>query len=131
MPYSTYNDILTELGEKELIRITNSDGTAPNQSKAESAIGFADLMIDAYIAGRYVLPLSGASPGILSKISKDLAINFLYEGAYAKTSMPNTIVWKKIDAVKLLKLVQMGDIILPNQFSTPPFIITNTKCSDY
>jgi len=127
MPYSSYMDVLNELGDKELRRIADPDGTTPIQSKVEAAIDFADIMVDSYISGRYNLPLSGPSPGLLRKISKDLTINYLYEGAYAKSAMPNTIVWKKIDAMKLLLSLQRGDIILPNQYCSPPFIITNAK----
>ena len=127
MGYGSYMDVANELGERELMRITNLDGESPVQLKVQIAIDFADILIDTYIRGRYILPLSGPSPGILRKISKDLAINYLYEGAYAKSAMPNTIVWKKIDAMKLLLGIQSGDIILQNQERMPSFVITNSK----
>ncbi len=127
MAYSSSDDILTELGEKELIRLTNSDGEAVDVERVNYAICFADLLIEAYLSGIYVTPLTNPTDGIIRKISKDLAINNLYEAAYTKTAVPNTIVWKKIDSVKLLKEIRNGMIKINAQSisNSIPVILTN------
>ena len=127
MPYSSRDDILTELGEKELIRLTNTDGESIDNSRVDFAVSFADLLIDAYLSGVYLTPLNQPIDGIIRKISKDLAINNLYEAAYSKNAVPNTIVWKKIDSIKLLKDIRSGIMKLtaPTTSIGFPVILTN------
>lgn len=127
MAYSTLDEIQTELGEKELIRLTDSENSVVDTSKVNFAISYADLLIDAYLSGVYITPLNTPTDGIIRKISKDLAVNNLYEAAYSKTAVPNTIVWKKIDAIKLLKDIRNGIIKIDavTNGASLPVIITN------
>ncbi len=125
--YTDINDIQTELGEKELLRLTNPDGEQIDTAKIENAAKYADSVIDAYLSGYYDVPLLEPVPGIIKKIAKELTINGLYEAAHSKTSVPNTIVWKKIDAMKLLQELRNGSIRLvgARANSAVPVILSN------
>lgn len=128
MPYSTYEDIKTDLGISELTRLTNPGGDAPDETRVAQAINFADLTIDAAVGGRYSLPLAAENVGILRKISMDFAIYNLYSASYSKTSPPETVYLRKKESAALLAKVSAGDIALPAEAVRPPFIITNADC---
>lgn len=125
MSYSTASDIEMELGTAELVRLTNAGGETYNVLKILAAIDFADLTINAYLGARLETPLPAARCGILRKISKDLAIYNLYEGACARTSPPTGIVWKRQFAMEMLEKVQSGDLRLPQNPGSVPAIIHN------
>jgi phage gp36-like protein len=64
MPYATAQDFIDAFGEPETIMLTNLDdaaATAPNLVPLEKALVDSTALINAYVGGRYVLPLSVVS----------------------------------------------------------------------
>jgi phage gp36-like protein len=113
MSYSTLNDLLKEFHANEIARISGDPtGNIINIERVNHSIEMADALIDSYIEGRYNLPLESNSIKILNKVSLDLAISNLYEYAFAKTSLPNTIIWRKTNALKILNDIKNGIINL-------------------
>jgi phage gp36-like protein len=115
MAYSGLSDLMKEFSATELARITGDPtGLTINIERIEHASDMAEGIIDSYILGRYTLPLTDSGMKILKKISLDISISFLYENAFGKTSLPNTIIWRKNNAAKLLEQLSKGVIKLDN-----------------
>lgn len=124
MPYSTDNDLLKEYSESELAKLSGGSGTTVNTDRTDYARSNADALIDAYLFGRVPDSYKTSVPQIITKISVDITIAYLYDIAYCNGSVPNAVTWRKINAVKMLKDIQKGDIQLidsnPGVNSAPP-----------
>lgn len=109
MAYSTDDDFLKEISQSDLARLTG-DNTAQNvdYGRITYARMNADAVIDSYLVGRFKTPLSEPVDGIIKKLSLDLTVANLFEYSYFKTAIPNTIVWRRINALKMLKDLQSG-----------------------
>lgn len=129
MAYSTINDILSEMSQSELARLTGDpQGEEINEERVNSAIFYADTLIDASLIGRYDVPFEGDVDPLISKISLDLSLGNLYEFAYSKTAIPLTIYKRKQNAMDLLKELQHGKVNLLTSApgtSSPPLIVSN------
>lgn len=112
MSYCTINDLLLELPEEELIKLSGGSSSQINNDKIERCIDFASALIDAYLFGTYKLPLSEPIDLLITKIAVDLSIVMLFENYFAFAAVPNSVVWKKIYAIKMLKDLQNGTIKL-------------------
>lgn len=80
MAYTTQADLTERYGEAMLIDLTDRGETATGTVDADvvnRAISDADALIDGYLAGRYVLPLS-VTPAIIGTISRQITIWNLY-----------------------------------------------------
>jgi phage gp36-like protein len=78
MAYSTKDDILEQLSEAELIRLTDDEGEgAVGEAVVARAVADADAEVDAYLGERYSLPLSPV-PALVRKLSVDIALYNLY-----------------------------------------------------
>lgn len=130
MAYSALSDLLKEFNYEELAKLTgDSSGQQINEDRVNYAIKNADAIIDSYLYGRYTVPLNEPIDEIVRKISIDLAIFHLYEYSYRYGSVPASTAWRRINAFKMLKDIQKGDILLQNAetvYSLPP-IISNTR----
>ena len=131
MPFFDTSEILQEISEPDLARLTGDPtGYAVQFDRIEYARNNADTIIYSYLTGRYDMSVTDIVEPLLKKISIDLTICNLYEYAYCKTVIPNTIVWKRMNAISLLKDVQAGNIALAirsNMRQQPPPIITNKQ----
>jgi phage gp36-like protein len=134
MAYSTNDDLLNEYSESELAILTGDPtGQTINEDRIDYARSNADALIDAYLYGRFDVPFTGEINPIIKKISVDLTVNSLYEIAYSRTTVPSTITWRKINAVKMLKDMQQGIVSMTGSNPTvnaPPPIITNKEADD-
>lgn len=130
MEYSIYEDILLQIPESELAILTGDPtGTMVNTERVTTARINADMTIDTYLWGVYNVPFTEEPIyPLIRKLSVDLTIVYLYETAYKDSNLPNTIVWKRIYAIKMLKDLKNGKITvmdLQRINDPPPSIITN------
>jgi|DewCreStandDraft_4_1066084.scaffolds.fasta_scaffold02152_12 phage gp36-like protein len=133
MAYSSINNILKEMSQSELARLTgDAQGLEINEGRVNIAILYADTMIDASLLGRYEVPFEGEIEPLILKLSVDLAIANLYEFAFSKSSIPLTVYKRKQNALDILKELQRGNINLKASnpgTSSPPVIISNKSKS--
>lgn len=108
MAYATQQDIIDRYGSDELTVAADhdSDGVA---DPAVVTQGLADASdeIDAYLAGRYSLPLA-VVPAVLKRLCVDMALYLM--------STPPAVTDEKRrryeDAIKLLTLISTGKVTL-------------------
>lgn len=121
MDYSTNDDILKQISEDELAVLTGDDtGAAVDWERVEYARGNADGLINSYLWDRYPVPLSDPVPAIVSWLSAELTVINLFQYSYKDTALPNAAVWRKIDAMKLLRQLQDGTVALMLTGENPP-----------
>lgn len=118
MPYLVTQDLLDELGEDTLVKLTDDEATGTvNETRVLKAIDFATGVFDSYARSRYSIPVT-ATPMVKS-LNLDLTVYHLYksrsqfaEGIYAvkKTAYE--------DAMKLLKEIASGRAALDVQSDT-------------
>lgn len=77
MPYARIADLEAAVGPHELSQLTVD---MPYAATLERALAAADATIDAYLAGRYALPLAHV-PGILVGLACDIARYRLWRDA--------------------------------------------------
>ena len=133
MGYCTSEDILLEISSADLARLTgDASGQTINYTKIDYAIGNADAVINSFLYGRYPIPFQDVIDPVIRKLSLDLTIANLYEYAYAKTIMPQTIVYRRLNALRMLKDVQAGFVSLldANLGTQPPPLISNKTAED-
>lgn len=107
MPYASKQDLIDRFGETEMVQITDRDGTGLfDDATFAKAQADGDAEIDAYLQGRYALPLAHV-PTILCRLACDLYRYYLY--------FPRLIedVEKRYErSVKLLEGIRDGRINL-------------------
>jgi phage gp36-like protein len=129
MAYSSDDDLLKEFSEQELARLTGDpSGATINTDRTDYARANADALIDSYLYGRQDVPFSEPVNPLINKISNDLTVSNLYDFAYRNSSVPGTVTWRKISAIKLLKDIQVGIVSLIGTTpgtNAPGIIISN------
>jgi phage gp36-like protein len=134
MAYSKIDDLLDEFNPDDLARLTgDSSGQQINVVRVDYARGLAEAEIDSYLAGRYKTGEDNPPDPLLHRISVDLTVYNLFQFAYARTDVPNTIIWRRMAAIDLLAKLQAGAITLVTQFGkeeTPPLIRTNNRFNE-
>ena len=134
MPYSTQDDILFEISESELAVITGDPtGTTVDWSKYEFARINADTTIDIYLYGVYNTPFTEEPIyPIIRKLSVDLTLVYLYEAAYKDSVVPNAMVWRRINAIKLLKDIRDGKVVIEDleRLISPPKSLLSNKTNE-
>ncbi len=111
--YCTINDLQKEFSETELAELTGYTTNSGNfDDRINSAIGNASAFIDVYLSEKYKTPFDLPALELIKLIAIDLSIYNIYENALKSTEIPKTIVWRKIEAVKLLKDLKNGDLSL-------------------
>jgi len=129
MAYSDINDLLNEINADELARLTGDpSGQQINAVRIDWARVMAESVIDSYLVGRWTIQDYNPADTLLKKLSIDLTVYTLYEYAYGRTVIPNTIVWRRMNAMKLLKDLQSGYASLISQHGdvlNPPAIQSN------
>lgn len=106
MAYCTIADMQGRFDEYELIELSNPGGSVIDENVINQAILDAEAEIEAYLGGRYDLPLDPV-PKILVPIACKLTRYYLYDNA------PTEAVEKSYqDAIRTLKDVAKGTIRL-------------------
>lgn len=106
--YSILDDIKKLIPEEVLIQLTDDEslGTV-NAGRITEAIAQADSEIDSYCGGRYSVPFATA-PGIVKKISVDIAIYNLYSRRVEV--IPETRADRYKNAIRQLEGISKGTI---------------------
>lgn len=106
MPYCTATDMQTRFENWELIDLTNPGGDTIALAVLNQAIDDAGAEIEAYLGGRYSLPLNPV-PKVLNRIACNLARYYLYD------NKPTESVEKAYgEAIGFLSQVAKGHIKL-------------------
>lgn len=109
MAYCTLNDILDNIDEAELIRITDdADDGAVNEDVVDQAIAGADALVDSYLAARHSVPMDPV-PDIVSSLSCDIA---LYKICARRGRVAETYRTRYEDAVNFLKDAAAGKAVI-------------------
>ncbi len=128
MPYSDENDLLLEFSYAEL---SNLCGGSYDVLQLRKHRDYADSIINSNLNSRYQTPLSMPDT-LVNKLSVDITIAYLYDYAYTDAGVPNTVVWRKLNAFQLLKDIKNEKVDLPNQIEKDiaieqALIITNSE----
>lgn len=111
MPYCALADIIDQVPEQKIIELTDDENLGEvNTARVDKAIATAGSIIDGYLRGRYTLPLD-IVPDLIKTIAVDLSVFKLYERR-REMDMPETLVNRYKNAVKLLEQIQKGLISL-------------------
>lgn len=116
MTYATKQDMIDRFEDVELIQLTDrsGDALAIDDVVLGRALDDADSEIDAYLMGRYKLPLQ-TTPKILVLAACDIARYKLYDNRVTEQ-----VEKRYNDAVKLLTNIGMGKISIgPNSDAVP------------
>ena len=129
MPYSKIDDLLNEFNPDDLARLTGDNtGQQINIVRVDYARELAEGLVDSYLVGRIKIGEYDPPDTLLKILSVDLTVYNLFQFSYARTDIPNTVVWRRLNAIDLLKKLQSGEINLVSQYETeenPPAIRTN------
>ncbi|MBZ5703243.1 MAG: DUF1320 domain-containing protein [Acidobacteriia bacterium] len=115
MAYATQADLDNRLTHKRLVELTDFDGSGElNAARVTEALAVAGAEIDAYAAGRYLIPLAQ------SKQVNDLCLRIAIYRLYAnrQRAIPDTVSKDRDDAVALLKDVASGKASLDQPAAT-------------
>ncbi len=112
MSYIERQDLLEELGEDALIQLTDNDAAGEiDEAKIAKAINHAQGVCDAYLRGRYSLPVP--STPMVKTINIDIAIFHLYKGRATYDDGVYKVKKNAHDeAVKLLTAINQGKAAL-------------------
>lgn len=121
--YATQANLEERFGTAELLKLT--DRAAPPTGEIDTAVvsralSDADAEINGYLAVRYTLPLS-STPAVLTRLACDIARYRLYDD-WANEQVRT----RYEDAVKLLKLIAEGKVLL----GTEPAAAPQTRASE-
>ncbi|KAF7787197.1 hypothetical protein PRUB_a4075 [Pseudoalteromonas rubra] len=107
--YATADDMKTRFNDQDLILLTERENSAPGEVDMvvlTQSLVDASAEINAYLSGRYTLPLSTV-PTALVRVCCDIARYFLSgDGA------PEHIQQRYQDAIKFLQSVNQGKVSL-------------------
>lgn len=104
--YATVLDLTGRFGEREIEELVASDTGAPDMARAEKALADGAAEIDAYLDGRYVLPLANV-PAVLPRLNCDIARYRLWDDQASEE-----VRARYEDAVRFLRAVAGGLISL-------------------
>jgi len=105
--YCAKQDMIDRFGEEELIQLTDRSGAGViDDAVLDMAISDASAEIDAYLAGRYSLPLPAAPP-VLRRMCANMARHALY-----KDAAPEAVANASDGAVRILRDIARGTVSL-------------------
>jgi len=107
MSYATQQNMIDRYGQQELIELTDRDNLGVlDATVLANALADADAEINAYLTGRYTLPLASVPP-TLTKFAADIARYNLYD-----TRASEQVKARYDDAIRFLKLLANGTVSL-------------------
>ena len=106
--YSTSDDIIKRLSQKELALLSSDSGETVDIDVVNTAITDADSVIDSYLKKAYSLPLNTV-PNIIKKLSTELTIIFLND---KNTQNDEAIEVRRKNVYNLLEKIANKQIIL-------------------
>ncbi len=134
MAYCTLADLIMAIPERNLIQVTDDEGTGlVNEARVTQAIADADDLIDSYLRGKHTVPLDITPfPTAIRRISVDISIYMLYRRRLEfDTTDPMTAMYK--EAIRFLEGVRDGKNVIGDPDSsanTGGVFKTNRATSD-
>ena len=127
MAYSTQDDILKEISEKDLAQLTSEDDEVIDTDVVATAIANADSEIDGYVGVRYSLPLT-SPPALIKKLSIKIALYNLFSRRSNRLGgMDETIKENYNNSVAMLKDISKG--VLTLGIDPPPAAVSEGGAS--
>ena len=115
--YCELADIQKQVYQDTLIQLTDDSQTGEiDTAIVEEALAYSSTLIDGYLRGRYVLPLT-QTPAVITIIAVDLCIFRLYSRRF-QTDIPDAVKEKYYSSIRMLEQIQKGKILLgiePNE----------------
>ena len=109
MSYCVLSDI--EAPEEELIQLTDDAGLGViDETIVDKALSHAGELVDGYLRGRYLLPLSPV-PGLLVNLAATITLRRLYARRSA-VKVPESLQDDYKNALKILENLQKGTVTL-------------------
>ncbi len=116
MAYCTLEDILGAIDEADVIEYTDDDDAGVvDTDRVDQAIEMAGVTIDAYIGGRYQVPVDPV-PDLIKRLCVDLAV---YEICSRRSDPPENRETKRQQAIRLLEKIGAGAAVIPGAASAP------------
>ena len=116
MAYCTLDDILGSMDEADVIGYTDDeDAGTVDEARVDQAIEMAGVTIEAYIGGRYQVPLDPV-PDLVKRLAVDLAV---FEICSRRSDPPENREQKRQMAVRLLEKIGTGSAVIPGAASAP------------
>jgi len=118
--YCSLEDLKKQVQEDILIQLTDDVQSGQIDSDViDEAVIYSETLIDGYLRGRYVLPLS-VIPAVIKILAVDLTTYRLYSRRF-HTDIPDGISEKYKNSTKILEQIQKGIISLGIETAgTPP-----------
>lgn len=115
MSYAVLDDLIARAGEPEVLQVADRDGDdVADPDVIAAALEAADERINAWIGGRYRLPLTTV-PAIVKSWAVSIARYHLH-----RDGAPDHVIKDYDDAVKELQAAGAGKIALPGLDGTAP-----------
>ena len=129
MAYCDIEDLKTYMPERHLVQLTDQDDVNEIDLEiVDDAILRADNMIDAYLRGRYPVPITGTVPQEIKDISTKLAAYNLYRKNMQLT-LPDPVKDEHKQTMSMLKDIQSGKMS-PFEAAVEPTVIVTNKTAD-
>ncbi|MGQ3072571.1 MAG: gp436 family protein [Ferrovibrionaceae bacterium] len=109
MAYATQADLIQAFSEIELVQLTDKVNMPPSTidaDRVEIALRDASGRVNAYVAGRYTVPLSPV-PDEIRRVTCDLAWYYLHG-----SGVPEEVLTRHDRAVKFLREISEGVVVL-------------------
>jgi len=107
MTYATQQNMIDRFGQQELIELTDRANLGViDATVLANALDDADAEINAYLTGRYALPLASVPP-VLVKFAADIARYQLYDARASEQ-----VKARYDDAIKFFKALANGTVSL-------------------
>lgn len=114
MAYATQSDMESRFGAEEVLQLADRDGDSLHDAGVvDGALIDADAEIDAYLAGRYTLPLASVPP-LITRIACDIARYRLWDDRASEE-----VRRRYEDARRLLGEIAAGRVTLGLPDATP------------
>ena len=139
MAYCSQDDLLKMIPAAELASLTAESGEEPDAAVVAEAIAKAAGEIDAYLAVRYVLPLTATPPQV-----KNLAVDLALYHLYSRRSVAPAVRRQNYEAaMAFLKEVAAGQALVEGagepsgdnrrvgEFSGAPRVLGRNGLSDW
>lgn len=113
MRYCTLADLLLAIPEQTMIQLSNEDpmATAVNIAVVEEAVRSAEEMVDAYLRGRYILPLDPV-PSLVKDATVNLARHWLYARRPEGNDLPDAVRHTYKAATTTLEHIKTGKLTI-------------------
>ncbi|MGE0256933.1 MAG: gp436 family protein [Alphaproteobacteria bacterium] len=107
MSYAAQSDLVTRFGQAELLQLADDGEGAIDATRVAAALTAADNLIDAYIGGRYDLPLATVPPVLVDKACDIARYELMGQGATEAAQI------RYDAAIALLRDIAAGRAALP------------------